>query len=110
LITIKRHPFGTIEIPARALGIEAIQKTRSGRTALGCIAVGIGEQYALSRKRVEVRGFTLWMPAHHADPIIEVVYDDKYNIRLILRFCKRESTQYDQCECLENYIFFIHMK
>jgi len=82
LVSQKSRSAGAVEIPARALGIEAIQKTRPGGTALGGIAVSIGKQDTLSRKRVEVRGFTLWMPAHHAYPVVQVIYDDKYNIRL----------------------------
>ena len=44
--------------------------------------MSIGEQDTLSRKRVEIRRFTLRVTAHHANPIIEVVYDDKDHIRL----------------------------
>ena len=87
-----------------------MQEARSRWTALGCVAVGISEQDPALRKRVKIRRFTLRVTTHHANPIIEVVYDDKYNIRLILRICKRESTQDGQCKGSDDYVFFIHGK
>ena len=44
--------------------------------------MGIGKQDTLLRQCIQIRRFTLRMSAHHADPIIEVVYDDKDHIRL----------------------------
>ncbi len=60
-----------------------MQETRSGRTALGRVAVGIGEQDSALRKGVKVRRFTLRVTTHHTNPIIEVVYYYKNYIRLI---------------------------
>ena len=60
-----------------------MQETRSGWTALGRIAVGIGKQDPALRKRVKIRRFTLRVTTHHTNPIIEVVYNYKNYIRLI---------------------------
>ena len=108
LITIKRHPFGTVEIPARALGIKTVQKTCPGRSALGSIAVSIGEQDTLLCQGVQVRGFALRVPAHRTDPIIQVINDNKDHVWLLFRLCKRESTQEYQSKSSDDYVFFIH--
>ena len=60
-----------------------MQETRSGWTALGRIAVGIGKQDPALRKCVKVRCFALRVPLHHTNPVIEVVYNYKNHIRLL---------------------------
>ena len=60
-----------------------MQETRSRWTALGCVAVGISEQGPALRKGIKVRRFTLRVPLHHTNPIIEVIYNYKNYIRLI---------------------------
>ncbi len=49
LVSKKRRSAGTVKVPAGTLGIEAMQKTRSRRTALGCITMGICKQNATCR-------------------------------------------------------------
>ena len=85
-----------------------MQKTLSGRSTLGSVAVSIGEQDTLLCKGVQVRGFALRVPAHHADPIIQVINDNKDHVGFLFRICKRESTQDCQSKSLDDYVYFIH--
>ena len=62
---------------------KALQEARSRWTALGCVAVGISEQDPALRKGIKVRRFTLRVPLHHTNPIIEIIYNYKNYIRLI---------------------------
>lgn len=70
LITKKFGSTGAVEIPTRALGIEAVQKAGSGRAALGGIAVSVGKQNPTGRQSIQVRRAALGVPAHHANPIV----------------------------------------
>ncbi len=59
-----------------------MQKARSRWAALRGIAVGIGKQNSPGCQRVQIRSFTLRVPAHCADPVVQVVHNDKYDIWL----------------------------
>jgi len=110
LITIKRHPFWTVEIPASTLRIKTMQKTFPGRSTLGSVAVGIGEQDSIFCQCIQIRSFALRVSTHHPNPVIEIIHNNKDHIGFLLFLGKGYHAYEGEYHCLEDYILFIHGK